>query len=178
MADNKRTRVERSRDQPSKYADPKIQKIILDALADGNYLYVAAQLAGVAPDTLHSWIKRGRRAIKGEQEEPEVLVDFVERIELTLAKWEAETVKQVHTVAKSGAPNTWQAAMTMLERKAPDRWGRRDKVEVEADTPLIQLNQLVLADESVRQQSRELLRRVTSLGTERREIEAEGVEDE
>jgi hypothetical protein len=148
----------RSIDQPSKYDDPKIQKIILDALADGNYLYVAAQLAGIHPNTLHEWIRRGRAG-----DGPPVLIAFVEQIDLTLARWEAETVKVVHQVAQSGAPNTWQAAMTMLERKSPDRWGRRDKVEIEADKPLVQVQQLILQDEETRQASREFLRRVTSL---------------
>jgi hypothetical protein len=150
----------RSIDQPSKYDAPKIQKVILDALEDGNYLYVAAQLAGIHPNTLHEWIKRGRG--RGGPPAPPSLVAFVEQIDLTLAKWEAQTVKVVHQVAQSGAPNTWQAAMTMLERKSPDRWGRRDKVEVEADKPLVQVQQLILSNDDVREASRDFLRRVTS----------------
>jgi transposase len=143
-----------------KYDDPKIQKIILDALEDGNYLHVAARLAGIHPDTLHEWISRGR-----SETGPPALIEFVERIDLALAKWEAETVKVVHATAQSGRPNTWQAAMTMLERKSPDRWGKRDRlgVEIDANRPLVQVNQLVISDPGVREASREFLRRVTSL---------------
>jgi transposase len=158
-----RSPEKRSIDQPSKYDDPKIQKIILDALEDGNYLYIAARLAGVAPDTLHEWIGRGRGTRKGVA--PPSLVEFVEQIDLALARWEAKTVKKVHEVAQSGQPNTWQAAMTMLERKSPDRWGKREKlgVEIESNRPLVQVQQLILQDEETRHASREFLRRVTSM---------------
>lgn len=152
--------------------DPDVQKTILDALADGNYLGTAAKLGGVHPDTLQDWLRRGRagregRDVPGLAKASPELIEFVERIDLTLAEWEAETVRTINQTARSGAPNTWQAAMTMLERKFPDRWGRRDQVTVEGgDKPLVQLNQVILADPIAREQSRELLRRVAGWGIE------------
>jgi transposase len=140
----------------TKYDDPEVQKIILDALEDGNHLYVAARLAGVHADTLHDWIRRGHLR---ENASPG-LIEFVEKIDLAMAKWEAGAVAVIHKTALSGRPNTWQAAMTMLERKFPDRWGRRETVEVDAEKPLVQINHLVLEDPEVRAASREFLRRV------------------
>ena len=149
-----------------KWDDPKVQKRIIDAVRAGNYLYTAAKLAGVHADTLHEWIRRGREA--GPDVDPG-LVEFVARIELAQAEWEEEAVRVVQETAQSGQPNTWQAAMTMLERKAPHRWGKRDKVEIEAQKPLLQFNQLVLTDPEVRREARELLRHVTGLEARRNE---------
>ena len=155
----------------TKWNDPKVQKRIIDAVRAGNYLKTAAKLAGVSADTLHEWISKGRAG--GEGVDPG-LVEFVERIELAQAEWEEEAVKVVQQTAQSGAPNTWQAAMTMLERKAPDRWGKRDKVEIEADKPLLQFNQLVLSDPEA-PESRELLRFVARLQA-RRSADARALE--
>jgi hypothetical protein len=51
-------------------------------------------------------------------------------IEQADAEWEAEMISKVRDAAASGKPNTWQAAMTLLERRMPERYGRNDRVTV------------------------------------------------
>jgi hypothetical protein len=124
----------------------------------------AFRLAGINPQTGWDWIAQGR---KDPEKYPE-LVDFALRLEKAEAEIRAEMVDVVIGTAKSQAPQTWQAAMTYLERRDPENWGKREKTQVEiyTDQPLAQLNQIVLVDDGARQVSREMLRRVTASGVE------------
>ena len=50
---------------------------------------------------------------------------FCQAIKKALADFEVRTV----TLVQQAAPADWRAAMTLLERRFPDRWGRRDRVD-------------------------------------------------
>jgi hypothetical protein len=54
----------------------------------------------------------------------------------------------------------------------PDQFARRDRVEVEAPRPLVQVNQLILTDPDAREMSRQLLHRVALSDGATRELEA------
>lgn len=110
---------------------------------------------GVNPDTGFDWLRQGR-----EETGPDILIKFEQVFERCVAHFNAKMVGMVAGAAMSGAPNTWQAAMTLLERRDPGNWGKRDALKIEADKPLIQLNQVVLVDEDARELSRDLLRRI------------------
>lgn len=115
--------------------------------------------AGISVDVGFSWLKNGR----DETGDP-VFVRFERIVERAVAQYNGKMVDMVTSAAMSGSPNTWQAAMTLLERRDPGNWGRRDALKIEAETPLIQLNQVVLVDEQARELSRDLLRRVAGPG--------------
>lgn len=69
---------------------------------------------------------------------------------LERAEAQAE-VRAVTNVVKAGE-NQWQASMTYLERKYPDRWGRRDRASLEVSGPQggpMQVQHLPSADELV-----------------------------
>lgn len=98
----------------------QVQESILVAIRGGNYLETAAAFAGIDADTLRRWVKRGARESKGRYRE------FYGSLKKALADGEA-----VH-VARIGAASGehWQASAWMLERKHPEKWGRKDKVQV------------------------------------------------
>lgn len=97
---------------------PERTERILNAIKAGNYSYVAAQLGGIGERTFYDWMKRGESG-----EEP--FAQFSQAVK------EAETQAEARNVAiiQRHAQNSWQAAAWYLERKAPGRWGRKERIE-------------------------------------------------
>ena len=133
---------------------------------------IAFRLTGLHPDTVWDWLRLGR-ARPGDYPQ---YVRLAEDIEHAKAEAEAEALDRIKAAAKSD-PKHWTADAWYLERTNPKEFGRRERVEVEASAPLIQLNQVVLSNPEVRDQARALLRQVTALGPARRELEP-AAEDE
>ena len=101
--------------RPTKYT-PETIALILTALEGGNTRKDAAAVAGVSRDSLNEW----RLAYP----------DFSDAIE----KAEASAFqKMVSIVMKVASEGNWQAAMTFLERRDPEHWGRRDRVSMTVD---------------------------------------------
>jgi transposase len=100
---------------------PALQDKIVQAIRAGNYMETAAAYAGIHKDTLYAWLKRGAR----ERSPHSPYRQFSDAVEKALA--EAE-VRDVALIAKA-AEREWQAAAWRLERKFPDRWGRRERVQ-------------------------------------------------
>lgn len=108
---------------------PELQQKIVDAIRMGAYIETAAAYAGINKSTLYDWMKRGARAKSGKYKE------FSNAIEKALAESE---MRDLAVIAKASQEN-WQAAAWRLERKFPDRWGRRkakseiEKIEAETE---------------------------------------------
>lgn len=99
---------------------PALQRKIACMVRDGVSPEIAARAAGIAASTYYLWRAKGR-------EEPDsIFGDFSEAIENAIAECEA---RAVHVVVKA-FPTSWQAAMTLMERRFPDRWGRRERIDV------------------------------------------------
>jgi len=92
--------------------------LLLAALHDGNYRDIACRLAGISKQTFYNQLKRAETG-------DEAAMAFVDAVEKAEALAESQTV---HNVRKaSELPQFWAAGMTWLERKSPDRWGRRNE---------------------------------------------------
>jgi transposase len=129
--------------------DPEIIARIVNALGAGNYLETAAAFAGISKQTLYRWLRRGARSRSGLHRE------FVDAVEKALAQAEVrdvatiaraasgyDVVKTIDVTGGDGKNRTttertrefaWQAAAWRLERKHPDRWGRRVQLTGEVD---------------------------------------------
>lgn len=99
---------------------PALQRKILAMIRDGVTPEIASVAAGVNRATYYRWQARGREEVDGP------FRDFCDGIEKAIAECEA---RAVHVVTKA-FPNSWQAAMTLMERRFPDRWGRRERIDV------------------------------------------------
>lgn len=97
----------------------QMQELIVGALKAGNYLETAAALAGVHPDTLREWLKKGR---KGDPRYEE----FAHSVQQAIASAEARDL----AVIGKAAAEYWQAAAWRLERRFNDRWGRKNDVSL------------------------------------------------
>lgn len=152
--------------RPSKI-NPKIQAKICDAIRAGNYIETAAAHAGINKSTLYEWMKRGAREkdrveraggrAKVKKSEAE-FVEFSNAVEKALADAE---VRDVMIVANA-ATTDWRAAAWRLERKFPDKWGRKDKVQAEVEHSGTVTNNHV----DLSQMSTEELKRLANLDEE------------
>ncbi len=107
--------------QPTKLT-PETQEKILAAVRAGNYLETAAAFAGVSKKTFYQWLQRGARTRTWT-----IYRAFSEALAEALAVAE---VADVASIAKAAKDGQWQASAWRLERKFPDRWGRRERHEV------------------------------------------------
>ena len=114
---------------------PELQDEIIKVIRSGNYIETACAYVGINKSTFYDWLKRGARekdriaknprAKVRKSEKP--FVDFSNAIEKALAHAE---IRDVAIIGKAAEEN-WQAAAWRLERKFPDRWGRKDKYSLE-----------------------------------------------
>lgn len=111
--------------RPSKLNPDCIARLV-DALRAGHTRETAAALAGISRSTFNAWLA----AAKESDANPELLAfsDAVKGGEL-----DAEDA--LLAIIRAAAPKQWQAAAWLLERRHPDRWGRRVKAEVTTPPP-------------------------------------------
>jgi hypothetical protein len=81
----------------------------------------AAACAGIHKDTFYEWMKKGAR---GQQP----YVAFAEAVNKAVAESES---RDLATILKA-AQSQWQAAAWRLERRFPEKYGRNDRVKVDA----------------------------------------------
>ncbi len=100
--------------RPSKLT-PEVIKRLTEAIRAGNYYEAACGYAGIGYSTFRAWMVRGEKAKSGKYRE------FMEAIK------KAEHEAEVRMVAmwQKHMPENWQAIATFLERRYPDRWGRK-----------------------------------------------------
>lgn len=123
--------------RPSKLT-PDRQRAIVLAIASGSYCTVAALANGVDESTYFRWMKRGKEAPRDPDTDAPVIPEDERYCEFYEAVKEAEAKAEVLAVGRiqqAAAQGTWQASAWYLERKYPDRWGRKDHVVSEVSGP-------------------------------------------
>lgn len=115
----KKPKTKARKGRPSKFT-PKTQEAILELLRAGNFREVAAEGAGIDKRTFMRWMKAGRK----KPSSPEGA--FVTRVREAEREAEIAMVKAVVL----GAAQDPKHAEWFLERKFPERWGRKDKSDV------------------------------------------------
>ena len=107
------------RGRPSKLTEEVKDKLV-KAISQGNYYEAACSYAGIAYSTFREWMNRG------EQENGTEYSDFMEAIKKAEAAAELRMVQEW----QKHVPNNWQAIATFMERRYPDRWGKRDRQDI------------------------------------------------
>lgn len=114
---------------PSKLTD-ETRDVILRLIGAGNYRETAAEFAGIGRATLYRWLKRGEVAAAADEPDPADATyrDFYQAVVA------AERQVEVLSLAKvrAAADQHWQAAAWWLERRFPERWGQRQKIDMPA----------------------------------------------
>ena len=106
---------------------PQVQAIIIETLQGGGYASTASQRAGIDEATLYRWLERGEKQAQGPFRE------FRDAVKKAEADIETKATALVLKVAFDADNPNWVAAMTFLERRYPQHWGRRDRHELVGD---------------------------------------------
>lgn len=104
--------------RPSKLT-PEVQKRLCDAIRAGNYYEAACAYAGIDYSTFRRWMKKGEGQKRGKYRE------FCEAVTRAELEAEARLVAQW----QQHMPNDYRAIRDFLERRFPERWGRREKID-------------------------------------------------
>jgi len=97
----------------------ELQKNLIKCIRAGSYIVVACKAVGITEKTFYEWIKKGEKGIEPYSKLSKSIKKAQERAEL----------RNIITV-QNAAKENWVAAMTFLERKYPQRLGKKDKLEV------------------------------------------------
>ena len=93
---------------------------MVEAIEGGNYATTAAEAAGIGKSTHYEWMEKGEQGI-------EPYAEYADAIKKAEAIAESNAVK----VIKAASLENWTAGAWYLERKFPDKWGRKDKLTQE-----------------------------------------------
>lgn len=98
---------------------PELAEKIANYISTGNYAVVVCGLVGIGESTYYSWLEKGVKAKSGKYRE------FLELIKRAEAAREAKWIKDI-----DGDPS-WQSKAWLLERRYPERWGKKETHVVE-----------------------------------------------
>lgn len=105
---------------------PKLKDTICEYIKEGNYINTACEAVGISKHAFFMWMK------KGEAESEGVYRDFFDSIKKAQADGEMFLLKTIRVKSME----QWTAAAWILERKYPEKWGRREYIKiVEDDVP-------------------------------------------
>lgn len=128
--------------------DEQLVQQICDYIEAGNYIATACHAVGITQTTYYKWLGIGQDVnamcearedaddLKERMMQGEMVLDFTmaqvrcfefrERVLKSSARSEAFAVAMV----RKHMPDQWTAAMTFLERRFPNRWKRREQIDV------------------------------------------------
>lgn len=115
---------------PAGKISKEIIALISKTLEEGNYREVACRIAGIDRKTLGNWMKRG------EHEKGGLYLELYEAVSLAEGTFEISALRLIQKAALT----SWYAAAWLLERRWPERWGRREvphEDEAEMDTLVV-----------------------------------------
>lgn len=107
---------------------PEVIADIDSAIRGGGSLETAAGFAGVSPETFRTWLRDGRRCMDLPRPQPEAVtlkVDLVEVVEKALADFKLSLTGGIFQHGR----DSWQAWAWLAERRFPDEFGRRQRIE-------------------------------------------------
>lgn len=120
--------------RPVKLTD-KMRDELVQVIRSGNYIETACAYVGINKSTFYEWMKRGAREKQRVEDNPRAKVRKSEApfVELSNAVEKALAHAEIRDVAIIGrsAESDWKAAAWRLERKFPNRWGRKERYELE-----------------------------------------------
>lgn len=100
--------------------DPAIVKIIEDAILAGSSYATAITLSGIGERTFYRWMQQGARAKRNG-----VARQFWQKIK----RAEATAIHRNVLVIQTAARKDWRASLCFLERKDPENWSAKQKIE-------------------------------------------------
>ena len=106
--------------------DEKRLKKVVEGITAGLPYDTACALAGITYQTFLNWMRAGEAAESGK------FFEFFEEVKKAEAIAESVHIANIKNAGKSGV---WQADAWMLERRHPEKWGRREQIKQEISGP-------------------------------------------
>lgn len=106
---------------------PALQKKIGSNIVLGMPLKYAAEVSGISEKAFYNWMNEGEKAKSGK------FYDFYNYITECKAK---AIQTHLNTIKKAANDGNWLPAAWMLERRYPEYFGKRDKLDVDANMKL------------------------------------------
>lgn len=104
---------------------PELTREISTYIRDGNSPTISATLVGISPSTYFNWMS------KGSNQEPRFM-EFSESIERAKAQ---SIVNRLAHIARAADSGNWRAAAWLLERMAPESFGKNSTRAPEVGAP-------------------------------------------
>lgn len=126
----------------TKLLEPRVQQTIKDHIAKGNYIQTACLASGIHPSTYCNWQRWAEdyeRDPANGNEHKKIYFDFFQQLKNAEAKAEAAIVSRIDEAGKH--PQYWASNAFRLERKSPERWGRRDVLDIGPSKVLLALRE-------------------------------------
>lgn len=137
MGKKPKPHVKKKRGAPFKLTQ-ELQEKICAGLRAGNYIQVVCEANHINPGTFYNWMERGKEK-RGKE-----FIAFFNAARESIAYSEMKLVVSIDRHANGRAvqmdsqgrviheqvPSDWRAAAWLLERKFPDRWGKRDQMKI------------------------------------------------
>jgi hypothetical protein len=100
---------------------PQLQQQLCNVIGSGNYIQTACDYVGIGYPTFWEWMERGL-GTHSSRPKTRLYAEFADAVRKAEAQAEAARVARI---AKAGQEGVWQADAWYLERRYPERWGRR-----------------------------------------------------
>ena len=121
--------------------DPDIIARFSQAVAIGHPVGTACTLAGMEQSTASRWLTQGEQESAAHEangaEEPGSHVAFFRAFKASQAEFCARNLGVVTDAANLGGAKGWLPAMTLLERRMPQDFGRRTEVSVKSESVIV-----------------------------------------
>ncbi len=101
----------------SKLSEELIEEVC-QIVREGNYVQTAIKALGIKQSTFYYWLKKGREG------KNKLCKKLVEKLDEAMAEAERACVLVLRAAAIS--ERDWKAALAWLERRFPERWGRKE----------------------------------------------------
>jgi hypothetical protein len=111
--------------------NPTVVQRLVEMYRLGATLADACRYAGIARQTLYDWIEEGRAHLDYIANAPDGDYDLSEQATLVLLldRASAEFAKRQLEKINVAAGREWTAAAWLLERRLPDEWAKRERVD-------------------------------------------------
>lgn len=111
--------------RPTKLTD-ELQGKIVKAVLNGNYIEVSCRAVGIHPTTYARWMEQGEADEENDRDTPHARF----REAVMIANAEAET--NALELLRQAMPSDPRMIVEWLQRRFPDRWRKRQALDIEA----------------------------------------------
>ncbi len=111
---------------PTLKLDEELQATICRHIAEGHAVREACRLCGIGKSTLYRWLETARADEEAGRQT--VFTEFAEAVATAEAELEGSALEKIRAAAEN--PKNWTASAWLLERRFPERWSLRNRLQV------------------------------------------------